>query len=115
MEKEAHVNYDEEEDILSVSLDEKVVESLPIDNFVIDLSSTEHGVGLEIFNASKVISGFSGIKVDSYALKRIKKAYLRDFKSKELLFVVVRLLVKLDEKEKEIDMQAPLPISAVSK
>jgi hypothetical protein len=105
MEKEARVNYDE--DVLTIDLNEKIKDSVPVDQFIIDLSPAERAVGLEILDASKFISKISGSKIDKSSLKNIKRAYLRDFKSKELIFVVVKLLVEIDKKEEEINVQAP--------
>ena len=49
MAKKAKVDYDEENDILWIYVGESVKDSLEIDNFVIDFSSQNKVVGLEIF------------------------------------------------------------------
>ncbi|MFH8087079.1 MAG: DUF2283 domain-containing protein, partial [Candidatus Aenigmatarchaeota archaeon] len=95
MVKEAKVDYDKENDILWVYTGEKVKDSLGIDNFVIDFSQENKVVGIEIFKASEIVSKLTRTKISKNSLAKIKKASLSSYQSRELLFVVASLILRI--------------------
>lgn len=114
MVKKAKVNYDEENDILWVYSGEKIKDSLEVDNFVIDFSHDDKVVGVEIFKASEIISNLVLNKISKDMLANIKEASLSFYQSKELFYVVVGLILVIDNKLREIPIQVPTPRVAVA-
>lgn len=114
MVREAKIDYDKENDILWVYSGEKVKDSLEIDNFVIDFSFDNKVVGVEISNASEVLSKLALVKVSKNVLSKIIQASLSFYQGKELFYVVVGLILMIDNKRKEIPIQVPAPRVAVS-
>lgn len=113
MVREAKIDYDEENDILWVYSGEKIKDSLEIDNFVIDFSYDNKIVGVEIFNASKVLSKLALAKISKSALTKITRASLSFYRGKELLYVIVSLILTIENKKKEIPVQIPAPRVAI--
>ncbi len=113
MAKKAIVDYDKENDILWVYSGEKVKDSLEVDNFVIDFSHDDKVVGVEIINASEVISSLAISRINKEALANIKEASLSFYQSRELFYVVVGLIVAVNGKTREIPIQVPAPKRAV--
>src|SRR3989344_159268 len=109
MARKAKVDYDEESDILWAYSGEKVKDSLEIDNFVIDFSIDDKIVGVEIMNASEVISKLSLNKISKEMLSGIKEASLSFYHSRELFYVVVGLVMAVDNIVREIPIQIPAP------
>ncbi len=114
MAKKVKVDYDEENDILWVYSGEKIKDSLEVDNFVIDFSHDDKVVGVEMFKASEVISNLVLSKISKEMLSNIKEATLSFYPSRELLYVVVGLILTVDNKLKEIPIQVPAPKVAVA-
>lgn len=114
MAKKAKIDYDEENDILWVYSGEKIKDSLEIDKFVIDFSYDDKIVGVEIFNASEFISNLVLNKISKEMLSNIKEASLSFYQSRELFYVVVGLLLTVDDKLREIPIQVPAPKIAVA-
>ena len=110
----AKVDYDKEYDILYASVGRKVRDSLPIDKFVIDFAEGNDIVGIEILDASKIISDLSQNKLSKEQLGRIEYAKIKIVRSKELVFIVVLLLGKKDKANEEIKLSISAPIKAVS-
>ncbi len=113
MVKEAKVDYDGENDILWVYTGEKIKDSLEIDNFVIDFSFDNKVVGVEIFNASKLLSKLTLTKIRKSMLSKIVKATLSFYQSKELFYIVVGLILMVNKKIREIPIQIPAPMETV--
>lgn len=114
MARKVKIDYDEENDILWVYGGEKIKDSLEIDNFVIDFSHSDKVVGVEIFNASEIISNLVLSKISKEMLSNIKEASLSFYQSKELFYVVVGLVLMINDKLREIPIQVPTPRVAVS-
>ena len=114
MAKKAKVDYDEENDVLWVYSGGKVKDSLEIDNFVIDFSSDDGVVGVEIFNASEMISNFVSDKISKEVLSKVKSARLSFYQSKELVYVIAKLLLPRNDGMKEVPMQFPAPREAIA-
>lgn len=113
MVRKAKVDYDEENDILWVHTGEKIRDSLEVDSFVIDFSYDDKIVGVEIFDASKIISNLVLSKISKEMLSDIKEASISFYQSREILYVVVGLVLMVDNKLKEIPIQVPAPRVAV--
>ena len=107
--QKAKVDYDSKNDTLWIYLEEPVRDSIEIDNFVIDFSRDNRIVGVEIFNASKLISKLTLGKVTKQMLSKIRAATLSPYQSKELVFIIVGLLLR----RKEISIQIPAPLVVV--
>ena len=114
MVKKAKVSYDEENDVLWVHSGEKVKDSLEVDNFVIDFSHENKVVGVEILDASDIISKLSQNKISKEVLSEIKEANISFIQSKELFFIVVGLLAMIGDVHREIPIQVPAPRVAVT-
>lgn len=114
MARKAKVDYDEENDILYVYTGEKVKDSLEIDNFVLDFSENSKVVGVEIFNASKILSRLTLTKISKSDLSEIVEASIGFSPSRDLLFVVVWLVIGIRKKEKKIPIQIPAPKMVMS-
>ena len=114
MAKKAKVDYDQENDILWVYSGEKVKDSLPIDSFVVDFSHDDKIVGVEIMNASEIVSSLSLNKISKDMLAGIKEASLSFYQSRELFYVVIGLVLSIDNKIMEIPIQVPAPKVAVA-
>ena len=114
MARKAKINYDEENDILWVYTGEKVKDSLEVDKFVIDFSHEDKVVGVEIFSASEVISNLVLNKITKEILSNIKEASLSFYQSKELFYVVIGLVLQIDNELREVPIQVPAPRVAVA-
>ncbi len=112
MAKKVKVSYDYENDILYLFTGEKVKDSLQIDNFVIDFSHKDKIVGIEIFEASKVLSGISEFRITKKMLKEyLKEARLKIYVGKELVVIGIGLL--FEAKLKEVHTSVSLPVEVV--
>lgn len=114
MARKAKVDYDHESDILWVYSGEKIRDSLEIDNFVIDFSFDDKIAGVEIMDASQVISKLSLSRISKDMLAGIKEASLSFYQSRELFYVVIGLVMAIDNKLREIPIQVPAPKVAVA-
>lgn len=114
MARKAKVDYDQENDILWVYSGEKIKDSLEVDIFVIDFSHDDKIVGVEIMNASEVVSSLSLNRISKDMLAGIKEASLSFYQSKEFFYVVVGLILSVDDKIMEIPIQVPAPKVAVA-
>jgi uncharacterized protein YuzE len=114
MAKNAKINYDYENDVLYVFVGNRAKDSLEIDNFVIDFSNENKVVGVEISNASELISKLVLNKISKDMLSNIKEASLSFYQSKELFYIVVGLALIIENKLKEIPIQVPAPKLAIA-
>jgi uncharacterized protein YuzE len=115
MAKKAKINYDEENDILYVYSGEKAKDSLEIDNFVLDISPDNRIVGVEIFDAINYLSKVSGLKISKESLSNISDVRMQFYQRKELFYVLIFLALKVEGKEKEINLQVPAPTAVMVK
>jgi uncharacterized protein YuzE len=94
------MKYDQEEDILSLSKNIKIKASIDIGDFIIDIDHKGFVVGMEILNASQTI------RLTESQLSSLERASMSiSYKPNYLL---ITLLLKLKEKEKDISI--PLTI-----
>lgn len=114
MVRKAKIDYDKENDILYVYSGEKVKDSLEVDNFVLDFSYDNKVVGVEIFNASKILSKLALIKISKNILSKIIDATISFYQSRDIFFVIVGLVLIIGKKRREIPVQVPAPRVAVS-
>ncbi|MBI2583371.1 MAG: DUF2283 domain-containing protein [Candidatus Aenigmarchaeota archaeon] len=114
MARKAKVDYDKENDILWVYSGEKVRDSLEIDSFIIDFSHDDKVVGVEILDASEVISNLALSRISREMLSNIKETSLSIYQSRELFYVVVGIVLEVDNKLREIPIQVPAPKVAVA-
>ena len=109
MVRKAKINYDEENDILWIYSGEKIKDSLEIDNFIIDFSLENKVVGVEIFNASRILSKLTLKKITKKMLKNILSASFTSFQSKELIYIIIELVLMIKKEKAKIPLQIPTP------
>src|SRR3989344_4654028 len=107
MAKEAKVDYDQENDVLYVYSGEKAKDSLEIDEFVLDISSDNKIVGVEIFDAVKLLSSLLNVKLSKQALEHISNVRMMPFQSKELLYVLLFFSISIGSKRQEVNISVP--------
>ncbi len=96
------IDYDEDNDILFISNEEKVKASLDIGDFVLDVNHTNFICGIEVMNASENL----GISKD--VLKNIKTMKMSvTYKTNH---VYVLLMIAFKKGDKEINMPIPLTL-----
>ena len=78
MVKNAKIDFDTENDILYLYMGDKVKDSLQIENFVLDFSSDNKIVAIEIMDASRILSELSENDITKDALSRIESAVLQN-------------------------------------
>ena len=113
MAEKMKIDYDKENDVLFVSKNKKVSDSLEIDKFVIDFLKDGSVGGVEIMDASKLISNLSSIKIGKEDLENIEEAKIKYYKSKELVYVVLLLKIVVREAIESISLQIPAPKKAM--
>ncbi len=112
MAKKVKISYDYENDILYLFTGEKVKDSLQIDNFVIDFSHNDKIVGIEILEASKVLSGIAGMRITKKMLAHeLKHASMRIYFGREVVWIAIALL--FERKETPIPATISLPSQVV--
>lgn len=113
--RKAHVDYDPEEDILSVSTGEKVNDTIEFDQFVIDFTLGDKIVGIEIQDASLYLKKILEIAVDKKSLENVKAAKFSVIQQKEFAFIKVVMLLPVEgakTEERTIMATAPLAQAA---
>ena len=109
MAKPAKVDYDDENDILYLFTGEKASDSLEIDNFVIDFSSDNKIVGVEIMNATEMLSKLSQIIIPKDSLSRIESAAMNIYHGRELLYILLAIRLPINNRIEEIRIPVPAP------
>ena len=112
MVKKAKVDYDYENDVLYVYTGEKVKDSLDIGNFVIDFSSDDRIVSVEVMDASKFLSEMLDIRVTKKLLSGIETAGINIYQGREMLYVV--LVLPLIVNNQRMDVRVPVPTAKVA-
>lgn len=111
MARKASVDYDPEEDILSVSTGEKVNDTIEFDQFVIDFTSGDKIVGIEIQDASLYLKKILEIDVDKKSLENVKAAKFCVIQQKEFAFIKVVMLLPVEgAKAEERAIMATAPV-----
>ena len=102
------VSYGREDDVLFIhKTGVKPRGSVEIGDFIIDFSQDMHkAVGLEILNASYVLSRALGMRVSKQALSKIQKAALKTEHRGDAIYVIYGIL--LSEKGKMEQSMIPL-------
>ena len=88
------ISYDEEEDILFLSKGRKVKASIDIGDFIIDIDTNGFVTGIEILNASQ------NLNLTEEQLSGLQEASM--VVTYKPNYVVIYLVMKLKEKEKDI-------------
>jgi len=104
-----HIDYDEEFDILYLRKEnEKVSFSIKLgDNILLDVTRFHKVMGIEIFNASKIM------KVPPEELKNIKKAEFRTIDKPDMYGVFYMITVGKSQIENQLSV-TPNPIPALA-
>ncbi len=108
--KKMKIDYDFENDILFLYSGEKVKDSLQIDEFVIDFSSENKIVALEIFNASKILSRLSDVNVAKGALSKMEQASMSIYQGKDLIYITLSLRLSINQEN--VDLKIPVAAPA---
>lgn len=107
MARDLKIDYDKEEDLLWLHEGRKIQDSLELGSFIIDFSKNDV-VGIEISNASEVLSRLSSKQISKSMLEGIQNAKLKVHSEKGLIFIVA--ILKLSDAEvKEIPIQINAP------
>lgn len=116
MAKKMKIDYDFGNDILFLYSGEKAKDSLQIDEFVIDFSSENKIVALEIFDASKVLSRLSDADVTKDALSKMEEASMSIYQGKDLIYITLslHLLINQEEVDLKIPVAAPAAVAEVA-
>ena len=110
MVKDAKIDFDYANDILYLYTDEKVKDSLQIENFVIDFSQDNKIVAVEILDASRILSELSQADVTKDALSKIESAGMSFYRGKELIYIL--LAIRLPINQASVDIRIPVPAPA---
>ncbi|VVB76981.1 Uncharacterised protein [uncultured archaeon] len=108
------VDYDEDNDVLWIHSGKKVSDSLEVDRFVVDFMRDGSVSGVEIMDASKIISNLSTHKVSKEYLGLIEDAKLRLYRSKDLVYIVVSFRILVNNKMENMIIQVPAPRAAMA-
>jgi len=106
MARDAKIDYDYENDILYSYMGNRVKDSLQIEDFVIDFSMEGKVNGVEVLDASKVISNLSGMKVDKNMLSKIKGASIEISQGRELVYIF--LILEIPSEPSNIELRVPV-------
>lgn len=81
MAKKTDVDYDKEEDILSLSNSDKVKDSVRLEDVIIDFDYNSRIIGIEIINARRFFESFNITKdfLDNIASAKLKVNYGTDW------------------------------------
>ncbi|MDI6826073.1 MAG: DUF2283 domain-containing protein [Candidatus Aenigmarchaeota archaeon] len=112
MVKKAKVDYDYENDVLYVYTGEKVKDSLDIENFVIDFSSDNKIVAVEVLDASKVLNKMLQINISKDALSDVKEAGINIYQGREIIYVV--LMFPIIVNKRKFDVRVPVPTAVAT-
>ncbi len=109
MAKPAKVDYDEENDILYLFTGEKASDSLEIDDFVIDFSSENKVVAIEIMQASKILSKLSQLSISKDSLSKIEAAAINIIQGKQLMYILLQIRLPIQQRVEELRIPVPAP------
>lgn len=111
MEKEIEINYDKENDILLLHLaGQRSAGSVEIGDFIVDFSQDMgKAIGMEILNASSVLTGVFGFDISKVMLSTIKRAYLRTVNKGDAIYVYYGFVAISAEKEAPFCSMIPMP------
>ncbi len=108
MEREILFDYDEENDILFIHKKDKIKGSVDIADFIVDISTDEKVVGLEIMNATEHLEKL-GIMNAKEVLKTIKNASLRAFYRQD--GVVIYFSIVSEKTAEPVSSSIAMPIA----
>ncbi|MFQ6055678.1 MAG: DUF2283 domain-containing protein [Methanosarcinales archaeon] len=112
MVKKAKIDFDYENDVLYVYTGEKVKDSLGIENFIIDFSSKNKIVGVEVLDASKILSKMLEIKITKSILSNVKEGGINVYQGKEIVYIM--LILPLLINKRKINVRLPIPTAATA-
>lgn len=107
--KMAEYYYDEEQDILNIELDRNKHDSIPVGGLVIDLSNEGELAGIEIFNASKNISRYTGFEKDQIEnmLENIEEIDVETKTNQGMMSIMINFSFSRQTAKMPINLQAP--------
>jgi len=113
MAKKAKIDYDYENDVLYIYTGDKVKDSLQIEEFVVDFSTENKVVGVEVMNASQRLSSLSGLKLSKTVLSSVKDAAISIQQGKEILYVFILLTVVINKEKTYVRIPLVTPSPAI--
>jgi len=114
MVKKAKVDYDYENDVLYVYTGEKVKDSLDIENFVVDFSSDNKIVAVEVLDAARVLSKMLQIDINKDVLSGVKEAGINIYQGREIVYVVLMFPIIVNKQRVDVKVPIPTAVAAVS-
>ncbi|MFH1211743.1 MAG: DUF2283 domain-containing protein [Candidatus Woesearchaeota archaeon] len=103
----AKINYDQEDDILSLSKEAKVKHSIDIGDFIVDIDHKGFVAGIEILNASE------NLNLSSKELALLEQASM--VVSYKPNHVCIAITMKLKDKEKDITIPITVDLGHAGK
>ncbi len=104
MEKKAHIDYDSEEDILSIIKAESASRSARIGDVILDFDSNMRIVGVEIMNATEFFEAF---ELSGDDLKAIEEAKLAVHYSAD--WAIIKITLKLKTRDAPVVKDFTIP------
>jgi len=111
MEKEIVFDYDEENDILWIHRKEKIKGSIDVADFIVDISTDEKVIGLEIMNATDHLEEL-GIKNPKEVLKNISGAKLRAVYRQDGVVIYFSITSKLNAEPVSSSIAMPIALKS---
>ena len=111
----AQLNYDEENDVLALDISSrKAYVSLEVSpRFIIDLTANNQPTGIELLNASEVLSNLFGVRIRKGDLHKLNfKINKEAIRSKEELYATFQLGQKTAKVLIPTNYQSPVTASA---
>jgi len=106
MAKKAKVKYDNDEDILYVFSPGKVRDSLQISNFIIDFDKSDKIVGIELLDASKILSKILDRKLEKKDLSAVaEEGFISVVQMRDSL--MVQFIIRIKQEKQRVRVPAP--------
>lgn len=111
---EEKISYDTENDILFVNMGEKAEHAVQMDNFVVDFSFSDKVVGMEILDAAKTLSEFTGEKLSQEELENARDADIRVKEGRDAVYVSLFFVVEKGGESVRHRVSINLPAATIS-
>lgn len=107
----SNFDYDMKNDILYIYKKRTARGSINMGDFTIDISHHGKLSGLEINNASKIISKFTENRITKKMLKNIKKATIKAEYKQNTMYIYYAVLFSMKNKMVRDSLPVPMPVT----
>lgn len=111
MAKDAKIDYDYENDILYLISGENVKDSLQVENFVIDFSDDDKVVGVEVLDASRILSQLTQLDITKEALSKAASARISVYQGREIMYVLLFMCLPVNQESVDVRIPIPAPVA----